>query len=80
MSTKFYVVGIKNTKDGHVRIVGVVEDLQGSIDSVRAMIHSNPSTAYALFAENYELIYEPFDFGDSHSVIPFTSWKADDNA
>lgn len=80
MNNKYYLVILRNTKDGFIKSVNVVPSLESYLGEVRAFVHNNPSNALALFAEDWEIVSQAIDiyspnFLDGADIIPISSWK-----
>lgn len=80
MNDKYYVVILRNAKDGYIKSVNVVPSLESYLGEVRAFVHNNPTNALAMFAEDWEIAYKTLDLGSPDWVedietIPLSSWK-----
>lgn len=77
-----FIVAIRNVKDGKIRNAGIVDSVEDHINEVRAFIHNTPTSAFAMFSEDYELVYTAIDFTNwtFDNIVPFVSWKKADNA
>lgn len=77
MNNKYYVVVIRNTKDGYIKSVNVVPSLESYLSEVRAFVHNNPTNALAMFPEDWEIAYKSIDVDgfDGSDIIRLSTWK-----
>lgn len=54
---KRFIVGIRAKDSKVIRGMQVVEDLQSFVRDVKAGVKANPACAYALFPNDYEIVY-----------------------
>lgn len=71
---KLYAVALRNKKDGSVKSPTITDSLQAHLNEVRAFIHNNPTSAFTLFADDWEVVYKEITFNDSEA-IELASWK-----
>lgn len=75
---KRYLVWLRNNKDTSTRAYAVVESIAAHIGELRAFIHNQPNTAFAMFPEDWTLCYLPIPdasfLGTLPTEVPFTTW------
>lgn len=58
---KKFVCAIRHSKSGAFKNPVIVDDAESYITEVRAFIHNTPTSAFALFPTDYEIVYFPID-------------------
>lgn len=77
MNNKYYIVALRNTKDGFIKSVNVVPSLESYLGEIRAFVHNNPSNALAMFPGDWEIVHKSIDVDgfDGSDIIPLSTWK-----
>lgn len=80
MNNKYYIVILRNAKDGYIKSVNVVPSLESYLGEVRAFVHNNPTNALAMFPDDWQIAYKLVDIGTSHwledaDFISFAAWQ-----
>lgn len=60
-------VGIRHKASMATRLMGCFEDLGFFLNEFKASLRSNPSSAYAMFPDDYELVSVPVDFNSTNN-------------
>lgn len=74
MNSNYQLVAIRNIKDGTIRSPFVTDSLDSYIQELRSFLHKSPDSAYAMFADSWELIVKDVDYVGCDQHIPFTTW------
>ena len=65
-----YVVGIRHKESASLRGLVVCDDPQFVINDIRASVKAAPSSAYAMFPSDYEIIVKEISCDEVDSSFP----------
>lgn len=75
---KKYICAIRHVKSGIFKNPVIVDDAESYVTEVRAFIHNTPTSAFALFPADYEIVYFFIDMDSRDSKelvsIPLTNF------